>query len=67
MIIQDNRGVNFCTCLMCGTSFFFDKEDIKKDVNVSTNFPFVLCPHCRHEMKLGWNKDYFKHVKRNER
>ena len=63
MIIQDNRGVNFCTCIMCNTSFFFDKEDIKNDKIVS-KFPFVVCPHCKHEMKLGWNKDYFKYIKR---
>lgn len=64
MIVQDNRGVNFCTCMMCKTSFFFDKEDIKKDEKVSTNFPFVVCPYCNHEMKLGFNKDYFKYITR---
>ena len=63
MIVQDNNGVNFCTCIMCNTSFFFDKEDIKKNKKVS-KFPFVVCPHCNHEMKLGWNKDCFKYVKR---
>lgn len=63
MILSNNNGVNFCTCMMCGTQFFFDKEDIKKDEKVS-KFPFVVCPHCTHEMKLGWNKDYFKYVQR---
>ena len=63
MIIQDNCGVNFCTCIMCRTSFFFDKEDIQRDEKLS-KFPFVVCPYCKHDMKLGWNKDYFKYIKR---
>ena len=46
--------------MMCGTSFHFDKEDIRK----GERFPFVVCPQCSHEMKLGWNKDYFKRVER---
>lgn len=64
MIEKTSEGVNFCTCMMCNTSFFFDKEDIKRDENVSKNFPFVVCPHCGHEMKLGWNKEYFIYKKK---
>lgn len=64
MIETTREGFNFCTCMMCNTSFFFDKEDIKRDENVSKKFPFVECPHCGHEMKLGWNNDYFEYKKK---
>ena len=62
-IKKTNEEFNFCTCLMCNTSFFFEKEDIKRDKSVS-KFPFVECPHCGHEMKLGWNNSYFEYKKR---
>ena len=63
MIISNDKGVNFCTCMMCSTQFFFDKEDIVRDEKIS-QFPFVICPYCKHEMKMRWNKDYFKYVQR---
>lgn len=63
MITSNNKGVNFCTCMMCSTSFFFDKEDVLRDEKIS-KFPFVVCPYCKHEMKLGWNKEYFKYIER---
>lgn len=66
MIIQDNRGVNFCTCKICGASFLFDRGDIKRYTRISNPFPFVRCPHCKHEMNLGYDRERFKYVKINE-
>lgn len=60
MITITNPGVNHCTCMMCGTQFFFDKEDILQ----GENFPYVICPKCEHKMKLGWNARYFSYIKR---
>lgn len=63
MITITDPGVNFCTCLTCRTSFFFDKEDIKQ----GERWPYVKCPHCSHKMLLGWNKEYFMYVERRKK
>lgn len=63
MITITEKGVNFCTCMMCNTSFFFDKEDIRQ----GKKYPFVECPCCTTAMYLGRHGRYFKHVDKNRR
>lgn len=63
IVVSNDKGVNFCICMMCSTQFFFDKEDIKRDKKIS-KFPFVVCPYCKHEMKFSWNKGSFKYIER---
>ena len=50
MITITDPGVNHCTCMMCSTQFFFDKEDILK----GERFPYVICPKCGHKWEYGY-------------
>lgn len=62
MIAITEKGVNFCTCKVCDTSFFFDKEDIG-----GSAYPYVECPYCSHKMFVRLDKDYFKHIDRSKK
>ena len=55
-------GYNACVCKLCNTAFRFGNEDIcepKNDNSITSHFPYVICPCCKHKIYFGWNKDCF--------